>query len=780
MTVFQQFFVILMTFVFAATACSPEETGPDQPANTQTNKDVGTDSSDAHPDTPHPDQKDCRSITLRGECFGNTAFWCEDNELQRLECNSSAGSSCHDGVCTGIELGHACKNNYRNQCDNGLRCQDDICVPNTPGRLSIHLVGKGRITSADGAIDCPTNDCSLHASGGTKVLLTAEADPGWKFISWGDYCAGRSAATEVSVLSAANKTCTANFEQTIVNLEFVVYGGVGGKIQAPHLGITCTDRCEASVPAGQSVRLTAVPDPDYQIYQWTGCTTASGASIDFIATGDRRCTAEFHRRADFTMEVVGRGLFKTSHLGGICRSTCTMRISAEAPFRITAIPDEGARFVRWEGNCSSSTPSLMVTLPRFGPYSCRAIFEEATSHSLHVSIVGNGSVTSSPAGIDCPQSSCSATYLQNQSVMLTAHPAPDSKFVGWTNLDPTSTMACVSPYPKELVPMKDSYNCQAEFEPKLTATLAWQHLAPLNARKTVNSLAHNPQTNALYAATLDGFVHGLNASTGTSLTNFSVQQLDDSVTSLAYSPSNDTLIGASNRDIYEWSAQTGAFARPPWDAGQPLAHISLSDDDLLATSLATAGGIRLWPTRGQPYPRWLITPQRAHRLSWQPAGTLLASSSDDATLLWNTTTDTIARTFACPQNTQAHSASFSPDGLRIATTCTDILRVWNVATGEILNTFPETQASHVRWRPGTETIAAVTNDNKNIQLYDTTTGRPLLEEPLLQNDPLRSQLTGQITSILWSTDAKQLFIGLSNGTIAALDITHYYKAGHLL
>jgi murein DD-endopeptidase MepM/ murein hydrolase activator NlpD len=55
---------------------------------------------------------------------------------------------------------------------------------------------------------------------------------------------------------------------------------------------------------------------------------------------------------------------------------------------------------------------------------------------LTVSVVGSGSVTSAPAGIDCG-ASCSAAYPRQrtgapQTVVLNAHPATDQAFVGWS------------------------------------------------------------------------------------------------------------------------------------------------------------------------------------------------------------------------------------------------------------------------------------------------------------------------------------------------------------
>ena len=52
-------------------------------------------------------------------------------------------------------------------------------------------------------------------------------------------------------------------------------------------------------------------------------------------------------------------------------------------------------------------------------------------HQLSVSTTGSGTVTSSPAGIDCG-ATCSAVYDQGTTVTLTPTPAAGWSFAGWS------------------------------------------------------------------------------------------------------------------------------------------------------------------------------------------------------------------------------------------------------------------------------------------------------------------------------------------------------------
>src|SRR5437588_348756 len=61
---------------------------------------------------------------------------------------------------------------------------------------------------------------------------------------------------------------------------------------------------------------------------------------------------------------------------------------------------------------------------------------------LNVTLAGNGTVTSSPAGISCPSINCSANFASGTTVTLTATPAAGSTFAGWSGAACPGTGAC--------------------------------------------------------------------------------------------------------------------------------------------------------------------------------------------------------------------------------------------------------------------------------------------------------------------------------------------------
>jgi hypothetical protein len=123
----------------------------------------------------------------------------------------------------------------------------------------------------------------------------------------------------------------------------------------------------------------------------------------------------------------------TSDLAGItCGSNgtaCSASYASGSTVTLTATPDSGIVFVGWIGACSG-TGSCLLNMT--SDKQVRAVFGSNPVLNVSVSSVdsGAGTVTSSPAGINCG-SSCSQQFNPETEVALTAHPAAGSTFAGW-------------------------------------------------------------------------------------------------------------------------------------------------------------------------------------------------------------------------------------------------------------------------------------------------------------------------------------------------------------
>ncbi len=74
---------------------------------------------------------------------------------------------------------------------------------------------------------------------------------------------------------------------------------------------------------------------------------------------------------------------------------------------------------------------LLLGLYHGGGTGCDSGVPVNISFQLDVEVVGNGAVTSSPAGIDCGMD-CSQEFLAGTQIILTAVAAPGSQFSGWS------------------------------------------------------------------------------------------------------------------------------------------------------------------------------------------------------------------------------------------------------------------------------------------------------------------------------------------------------------
>jgi large repetitive protein len=138
------------------------------------------------------------------------------------------------------------------------------------------------------------------------------------------------------------------------------------------------------------------------------------------------------RNDDFTLTVVKAGAGSgtvTSDLPGIaCGVQCTNDYPETTVLSLTATPDSGSRLTGWSGACTG-TGTCVVTIDT--AVSVTASFAPLWQLTVTKSGAGSGTVTSSPAGIDCG-ATCSEEFVAGTLVTLTAVADAGSAFDGWT------------------------------------------------------------------------------------------------------------------------------------------------------------------------------------------------------------------------------------------------------------------------------------------------------------------------------------------------------------
>lgn len=209
-------------------------------------------------------------------------------------------------------------------------------------------------------------------------------------------------------------------------------GSVLGTVTTNPTGISCGDVCVFEFPVNTQITLSASPDVGAEFGAWSGACSGTSMTCTFLLGASAVVTAAFEP-ATYTVTAAvggnGTGTVTSSPAGISCPGTCDLQVAHGTMMSLTAQAASGATFVGWSGGgCSGLAPcSFTVTADA----TINVSF--ALDNSLIVTRTGNGNgrVTSTPSGIDCP-GDCSQTFSNGQDVLLTAVASADSVFAGWS------------------------------------------------------------------------------------------------------------------------------------------------------------------------------------------------------------------------------------------------------------------------------------------------------------------------------------------------------------
>jgi hypothetical protein len=149
----------------------------------------------------------------------------------------------------------------------------------------------------------------------------------------------------------------------------------------------------------------------------------------------------------FTLNVFragsGSGTVTSAPAGINCGADCVEPYGSGTTVTLTATPSAGSTFAGWSNGCVG-TGTCTVTMNN--AVNVNATFNVQT-FILSIAFAGSGSgtVTSTPAGINCsvgPSGTCSMQYFSGTLVTLTATPAAGSTFTGWTGGGCVGTGTC--------------------------------------------------------------------------------------------------------------------------------------------------------------------------------------------------------------------------------------------------------------------------------------------------------------------------------------------------
>ncbi len=128
-----------------------------------------------------------------------------------------------------------------------------------------------------------------------------------------------------------------------------------------------------------------------------------------------------------TVNLSGTGIVTSNPSGIDCGSDCIETFIEGTTVTLTATPPAGSIFQGWSGEGCTGTGTCTVIMS--ASRTITASFQ--SGHRLDVQVSGSGTVTSSPAGIDCG-SDCDEIFAVGTSVTLTATPESGGRFLNWS------------------------------------------------------------------------------------------------------------------------------------------------------------------------------------------------------------------------------------------------------------------------------------------------------------------------------------------------------------
>jgi hypothetical protein len=232
---------------------------------------------------------------------------------------------------------------------------------------------------------------------GQVVNLTAVPSPEWSFNHWGGNLTGATNPTNITMTD--NETIIANFTQIQYTLTISIEGN----------GFVTKEPDQGGYLFGQTVNLTAVPDPGWIFDHWAGDLNGSQNPANITIAGNASVIANFTVTSGYILTITIEGL------GNVTIDPEQANYTYGQVVNLTAVPDLGWSLDHWAGDLSGNTNPTTITMD--GNKSVIANFSQ-DHYTLDLTFEGQGNVTKDPDLL---------TYVYGQVVNLTA-----TADIGWT------------------------------------------------------------------------------------------------------------------------------------------------------------------------------------------------------------------------------------------------------------------------------------------------------------------------------------------------------------
>ena len=176
-------------------------------------------------------------------------------------------------------------------------------------------------------------------------------------------------------------------------------------------GFVTIDPNKANYDRGETVVLTAVPDPNYRFDGWSGALSDSNNLAKLVMDGDKQVTAIFALKT-YSLEISGVG-------GSVTKSPDKANYNHGETLLLIGVPKKGYSFIYWSGDLSDS--NNRTTLVMDADKSVTASFVLNT-YNLTATAV-DGSIAKVPD---------QARYKHGETVTLEAMPNEGYSFNYWS------------------------------------------------------------------------------------------------------------------------------------------------------------------------------------------------------------------------------------------------------------------------------------------------------------------------------------------------------------
>ena len=332
--------------------------------------------------------------------------------------------------------------------------------------VTVAGAGSGTVTSNPSGISCSNATCSAVFINGNSVTLTAV---GAGFAGWSQgagNAAGCAGTGPCAFTVSSDSSVTATFNPSPpVTLSVTKSGGGSGTVTSNPGGISCGISCSVQFAGGTPVTLTATADAGSIFTGWTSVPGnafhCNGTTVDCSMTlnTDTTVTANFVvQTVSFTLSTAmasapGNGgggtsiTCSTAGAGGPF-APCAPSYNAGTNLWLQANPNNVSNFTGWStgsGNGLGSPSACNGTtgICNFSVTADSSITANFNRPTLTVTIVGAGSVSSSPTAITNCTTNCSAVFNKNTPITLTASGAG---FAGFSGGCTSGTTTC-GPFP---------------------------------------------------------------------------------------------------------------------------------------------------------------------------------------------------------------------------------------------------------------------------------------------------------------------------------------------